>query len=433
MPVLWICGAPGVGKSVTAWELFTSDAHAEAYVSYLDIDQLGMLYPESADDPEGVELKQRALAAVRANYSRRGARFLIVSGVVDPAYLGENAHHCLLTTQPDTLRQRIMERGWSSDDADEAVSEQEDLIAAGFADDVIDTTGLPPAEVADRVRASFSRRRGLPSSEPRSAPSRQARQAPSLLINGPRGAGCSTVSFGLAQRRWQSGVPTGFLDLDQLSFARAPGRAGHTDLGLGLVNVATMRDVFSHLGAHDVIVNAHLTTAGDLRQARRWNATTVVRLGPTPGRSPTTSSNDVVATMPAWRGRPGQPPATTTARPSCRSRSCSRSGWTSWARRTWSSTCPGGPWTTSSTRSTRATSGLEWERVVLVRHHPATGLAPQPKGEPQQVRRVVAESLGLAAVATSSKVPGAEMSDLARAVRGRGERPPPGRRNTPGD
>jgi adenylylsulfate kinase-like enzyme len=47
---MWICGAAGAGKSVAAWELFAEFAAADTRVAYVDIDQLGMLYPEADDD-----------------------------------------------------------------------------------------------------------------------------------------------------------------------------------------------------------------------------------------------------------------------------------------------------------------------------------------------------------------------------------------------
>lgn len=277
--VLWICGAPGVGKSVTAWELFTTYADPPARVSYVDVDQLGMLYPDSEDDPEGTALKQQALVAVRANYAHAGSGVLVVSGVLDPAYSVENAFHCLLTTQPSTLRQRILERGWTSQDADEAVAEQQALTAAGFADEVVDTTHLSPAEVAHRVRLSFTGQpQGGATGAASALPPSGGATCPILVINGPRGVGCSTVSFALAQRRWHAGVPTGFLDLEQISFARGSGISGHIDLGLGLANVATMAQVFSGRGAHGVVVNGHLTTADGLDHLRQVADTKVVRL-----------------------------------------------------------------------------------------------------------------------------------------------------------
>ena len=47
LPVLWLCGAPGSGKSATAWELFST--HQEEQLAYVDIDQLKMLAAGPSD------------------------------------------------------------------------------------------------------------------------------------------------------------------------------------------------------------------------------------------------------------------------------------------------------------------------------------------------------------------------------------------------
>ncbi len=42
LPVLWLCGPPGVGGTVVGWELYSQLAAADAAVAHVDIDQLGM-------------------------------------------------------------------------------------------------------------------------------------------------------------------------------------------------------------------------------------------------------------------------------------------------------------------------------------------------------------------------------------------------------
>ena len=68
LPVIWICGAAGAGKSVAAWALFEALATAGRRVAYVDIDQLGMLYPAADADPERHSLKAEALAALAPGY-----------------------------------------------------------------------------------------------------------------------------------------------------------------------------------------------------------------------------------------------------------------------------------------------------------------------------------------------------------------------------
>src|SRR4051794_15732745 len=75
--ILWVCGAPGGGKSVAAWSLFEELAASGPRVAYVDIDQLGMLYPATDEDPERHALEATALAALVPGYLAAGARTLI--------------------------------------------------------------------------------------------------------------------------------------------------------------------------------------------------------------------------------------------------------------------------------------------------------------------------------------------------------------------
>src|SRR6266536_20097 len=93
LPVLWLYGASGVGKTTVTWELFVQLAREGVPTGYVDIDQLGMCYapptprhwaPEPAADPGRHRLKARALDAVVANFRDAGARCVVVPGVTDP-------------------------------------------------------------------------------------------------------------------------------------------------------------------------------------------------------------------------------------------------------------------------------------------------------------------------------------------------------------
>ncbi|MEP6814060.1 MAG: AAA family ATPase [Marmoricola sp.] len=265
MPVLWICGAPGAGKSVTAWSWFGKVARDGATVAYLDIDQLGMLYPESDDDPERYCLKTEALNALIPNYIACGAQALIVSGIVDPKsppdlagrYPDARLTFCLLDTEETTLRERILERGWDPEDADEAVAEAAALGKAKFVDVSIDTTGASVGAVAERVRPLLS---NLEPSVPDAARplTLSAAEAGLVVLTGARAVGTSTIGFGLARSQWNSGVTTGFADLDQLAFLRTGDADDHSETALGMANVAALHELFASHGAARLIVSAHL-------------------------------------------------------------------------------------------------------------------------------------------------------------------------------
>jgi adenylylsulfate kinase-like enzyme len=83
IPVVWLCGAPGVGKTAVAWKIYERLLRADRAPTYVDVDQLGICYPEHASDPARHRLKARNVAVLRANYAVAGARCLVVSGVVD--------------------------------------------------------------------------------------------------------------------------------------------------------------------------------------------------------------------------------------------------------------------------------------------------------------------------------------------------------------
>ncbi|HZE40889.1 MAG TPA: AAA family ATPase, partial [Stackebrandtia sp.] len=170
MPVLWLCGPPGVGKTSAAWELFTRLGGDGARVGYVDIDQLGMCYaaptaddgaPEPPADPGRHRLKEANLGAVAANFRAAGARGLIVSGVVDAergvaAIPGADVTLVRLRANADGLRRRVAERGRSHDAIDAVLAEADALDRGGVDATVIDTTVLGIAEVADAVGARFA-------------------------------------------------------------------------------------------------------------------------------------------------------------------------------------------------------------------------------------------------------------------------------------
>ncbi len=78
--ILWLFGPPGVGKSVTSWELLNLLSDRAEPTSYVDIDQLGMADPEPGDEGEAHRHQAWALAAVSRVHAQRGATTLIVSG-----------------------------------------------------------------------------------------------------------------------------------------------------------------------------------------------------------------------------------------------------------------------------------------------------------------------------------------------------------------
>jgi adenylylsulfate kinase-like enzyme len=80
VPVLWLCGPPGAGKSAAGWAVYAGLARSGARAGFADIDQLGMCLPAPPDDPERYRLKERNISAVIANFRAAGCGAVIVAG-----------------------------------------------------------------------------------------------------------------------------------------------------------------------------------------------------------------------------------------------------------------------------------------------------------------------------------------------------------------
>jgi len=267
IPVLWLCGPPGIGKSTIGWEIFTQLIQAGIAVGYVDIDQLGICYPEPASDPGRHRLKAQNLGAVVANYRAAGARCVIVSGVVDPgrgvpADLIPRAVMtvCRLRAGRDELRQRFLGRGGQAGLLDEVLSQADAMDASDVADVWVDTSGLAAAEAARLVRERIA---GWPvltgpirpdETGPNDSPATAA-DGPVLVLCGATGVGKSTAGFEVYRRTLSAGSAAAYIDLDQIGFCR-PVPSG--DTGIHRVkarNLAAMWHTYRAAGAQCLIVS----------------------------------------------------------------------------------------------------------------------------------------------------------------------------------
>ena len=55
VPVLWLCGPSGVGKSTVGWAIFDQLSRTGVRSAFLDLDQVGLCYPAPADDPTSLD------------------------------------------------------------------------------------------------------------------------------------------------------------------------------------------------------------------------------------------------------------------------------------------------------------------------------------------------------------------------------------------
>jgi adenylylsulfate kinase-like enzyme len=265
VPVLWLCGPAGVGKSTIGWEIFSQLTESGVEAGFVDIDQLGMCYPEPPADPGRHWLKLRNLCAVVANYRTAGARCVIVSGIVDAPH---RLHAGLipgavltvgrLRVDRDELKQRFLGRGESADLVEEVLAEADAMDATDFADVCVDTSGLPVAEVTRLVRERLA---GWPALIDPTSPDETAADetvgatadGSVLLLCGPTGVGKSTVGFQVYVRTVRAGLTAAYIDLDQIGFLRpapADDRGNHR---VKARNLASMGQVFGDLGAQCLI------------------------------------------------------------------------------------------------------------------------------------------------------------------------------------
>lgn len=267
IPVLWLCGPPGIGKSTVGWEIFTQLTQAGIEAGYVDIDQLGICYPEPASDPGRHRMKARNLGAVVANYRAAGARCVIVSGVVDPgrgvpADLIPRAAVtvCRLRAGRDELRQRFLGRGGQAGLLEEVLSQAGAMDASDVADVCVDTSGLAAAEAARLVRERIT---GWPML---SGPVRSdqagphdswatAADGPVLVLCGATGVGKSTAGFEVYRRTLRAGSAAAYVDLDQVGFCR-PVPAGDTGgHRVKARNLAAMWHAYRAAGAQCLIAS----------------------------------------------------------------------------------------------------------------------------------------------------------------------------------
>jgi adenylylsulfate kinase-like enzyme len=239
IPVLWLCGPPGVGKSTVGWEIFAQLTQAGIEAGYVDIDQLGMCYPEPVSDPGRYRMKAQNLGAVVANYRAAGARCVIVSGVADP---GRGLHAglvpgaaltvCRLGVGRDVLKQRFLGRGGQADLLGEVLREADAMDESDFADVCVDTSGLPVAGATRLVRERIAgwpilTGPGRPCAAGLDEGLVTAADGPILLLCGATGVGKSTVGFEVYLRTLHAGSTAAYIDLDQIGFCR-PAPAGDT-------------------------------------------------------------------------------------------------------------------------------------------------------------------------------------------------------------
>jgi adenylylsulfate kinase-like enzyme len=269
IPVLWLFGPPGVGKSTVGWEIYRQLSAGDQGCAFVDIDQLGMCYPEPSSDPDRYRLKDRNLAAMVAHFADAGAHGLVVSGVVGPV-AGTGLTEldraevvlCRLRADPDELRRRLQSRRGSFAGVEDAIAAAVRLDGSRIAGALLDTTNLT---VEQTVQAVLQTSGWAPDGGP-PEPVADLRDRPPSSVDGhviwlcgPSGVGKSTIGFALYLRLLRAGLTAGFIDADQVGFCSV----GLHDHWLKGRNLAAVWENYRSAGAETLVAVGPVRDRGD--------------------------------------------------------------------------------------------------------------------------------------------------------------------------
>ncbi|MBN6051091.1 adenylyl-sulfate kinase, partial [Nonomuraea sp. RK-328] len=274
IPLLWLCGPSGVGKSTVGFEIFSQLSRAGIRAAFLDTDQISLCYPPPTENTH--ELRSRGLGAIWPNLTAAGIQCLVLSGFVDApeevrlytdAVPDSDVTMHRLRVDSDELRQRFINRGWRPDLVDGAIAEADSLDHADFTGGSIDTSGLTASQVAGRVLDQVG---ALPriSRTPRAVPAQPSPTAdtplpssgpiPVLWICGAAGVGKSTVGFEIYLQIVRSGTRAAYVDLQQIGFLHPTAENDPDNHQVKAANLAALWPVFRNAGTRCLVISGHV-------------------------------------------------------------------------------------------------------------------------------------------------------------------------------
>jgi predicted ABC-type ATPase len=278
LPILWILGASGVGKSTVGFRLVHELGGVGILAALVDADQLRLA---RGLDLTETELIASGLPPLEREFRARGAQVLIVSGIADDAdhlaaLLSGLRDHPRLTVHldvdADALRERIRHRGSLIGEMEENV-EYAARLDPHLADLRLDTTGRSPSELATRITADtfaflehhqLQHQDTVPGDPDLDTPPRQV-----VLISGPGGVGLSTVGYSAYSR---IAGPAAYLDAHQLGLLGTGSRAEEL-APMRAVNTRAVAGNLTRAGADFVVVTGDPRTIRLLNDA--WDPATV--------------------------------------------------------------------------------------------------------------------------------------------------------------
>ncbi|MEV6774139.1 AAA family ATPase [Nocardia sp. NPDC051030] len=226
MFVLWLTGAPGVGKSTVGWGLYGRARAEGVAVAYVDIDQLGILVPAPVGDSDRHQLKAINVLRVLETFRRYGVEQVIVSGVVDPDRgiervrdaLGTGVGLVRLCCSREELRRRYLGRGSPEELVDRLMAVADALECNGIGAP-FDTTAMSPDEVVEKLAEQMKPGRAevIPLASELAGPV-AGEGLPVLVLVGPTAVGKSAVGWEVLQLLRGRGIPAAYIDVEQLGF-----------------------------------------------------------------------------------------------------------------------------------------------------------------------------------------------------------------------
>ena len=266
LPVVWLVGTSGVGKSTVGWLLQQILARRDILAAFIDADQLRNTSGVDATEDEFIA---DGLAAIEPAFAEAGARVLILSGMVnDAAHLARLAPGAPrvfvvhLTAADEILVSRIERRNWNVELADESLSYAR-AFDATWTDLTIDTSDASPSHVAEQLVEPVLRLIEEPDSSRPPGHDIRLPDANVTVITGAGGVGLSTAGFLLFLHHAFKGDRVGYIDSHQVGFFGIDPRAPEA-APLRAANTAALASVMLSKGVEHIVLTGDPLTAREL-------------------------------------------------------------------------------------------------------------------------------------------------------------------------